>query len=123
MDNIEKKDVSPNNIIKEHRAHLMISGQISDFQLKNIKTWPFIAFDDIEKVKLAYSFKLDENSEQENALGVYAGYVTYDIYFKKNAKISSDKKQKAFEQLILWTKFLFWEDTQVFFKRGGKKWS
>lgn len=119
---MEQKNTT--DMINEHKANLLLSGNLSDFQVKNLKSWPYIVFDlnKLENVEIKYNFKLNEDSEQSNALGVYAGEVSFDFQFKKNIRIYKKEKEKALGDLTLWTKFLFWNNTEVKFKRNGKLW-
>ena len=34
-------------IIEDHRAMFLLSGQMSDFQIKNLRAFPYIIFDDL----------------------------------------------------------------------------
>ena len=118
------KQENTTDMVSEHKANLLLSGNLSDFQVKNLKSWPYIVFDldKLENVEIKYNFKLNEESEQSNALGVYAGEVIFNFKFKKRIKIKQSEKEKALSDLTLWTKFLFWNDTEVKFKRNGKPW-
>jgi len=105
--------------LDEHRNSLMISGNISDFQLENLKQWPFVAFDDVDSVKIEYDFKKMNNDDVEE---VCAGEITFDLSFKKTLTLSKEEINKRIAFLTVWTKFLFWQDTEVKFKKKGVKW-
>jgi hypothetical protein len=117
LDN-ESKDV-----VNEHKTQLLLTGNLSDFQLTNLKKWPLILFENINSVSIHYNFHLDEKSVEANALGLHAGIITYDFDFNKNARITKKQKEQKLNKLVFWTKFLFWNDTQVIFKRKGRKWT
>ena len=105
-------------LIEEHKKMLLMSGNLSDFQLNNMKIWPSLLFDNIENVGISWDF----NSAENEILG--AGSVTYDFKFKKGglSGVGKEVKEKKREQLTLFTKFLFWKDTEVNIKRNGKIW-
>lgn len=117
MSEVEKK--SEGTVVDEHKKMLIMTGNLSDFQLDNLKKWPFIIFDkELEEVKINYDFTKLVAEQEELA----PGRVEFDFYFKKNTKLNRDETKKKLEMLSLWTKFLFWKETGVEIKRSGKKW-
>ena len=85
-----------------------MTGNLSDFQLKNLKTWPFIAMNGVEKVAIDYDFTATiEYEGGEQVEGIGAGKVVYNL----TSKEVPTKEQ--IETLKSWTKFLFWKDTEV----------
>lgn len=111
------KEGSLNNktddIISDHRKMLIMSGNLSDFQLENMKNWPFILFDDIDSVKLNYDFTtkvLNENGNMSENIG--SGKVCYNVVRHAGFKPESSEADKI-ATLTQWTKFLFWSDTEV----------
>lgn len=107
-------------ILNEHRQMLLFSGNISDFQLTNLKNWPYIVFgDELDKVEIHYDFKLAQPDE-EKVTDITAGTVSFDLYFKNNERPSDIETQ--IQYLEIWTKYLFWQDTNVSFKVEGKEW-
>ena len=110
-------------IIDEHRQAIFVSGNLSDFQLKNLKTWPFVVLNDLQAVKIDYDFlDYDVEEKEDGEIPIGAGKITFDFRFSKKTKISKEKRKVALDHLELWTKFLFWKDTEVIFKRNGRKW-
>jgi len=105
--------------IDEHRAAVAMTGSISDFQLTNMKAWSFILFDNVKQVKIDYNFKKSEDSV---AGELYAGKVSYDMDFEKEPAMSIEDLKYRLGQLEFWTKFLFWQDTEVEILKKGKKW-
>ena len=106
-------------LINEHRAAVAMTGNISDFQLTNMKAWPFVLFDDIKQVGIKYNF----NSLNNDASGeICAGTVSYDIEFNKDPEIPKQVFDNKIKQLEFWTKYLFWQDTKVEILKKGKKW-
>ena len=112
-----------NTIVEEHRKMLVLSWELSDFQLKNLKTWPFLLFDNIDKVEISYDFTKTIQENDEEVEDLCAGKIEFNIIFNKNTKIKKEVKEKGLETLSLWTKFLFWNDTEVIIKRNGKIWT
>jgi hypothetical protein len=106
-------------VVDDHKKMLIMTGNLSDFQLDNLKKWPFILFDqELEKVEINYDFtKLIAEKEE-----LSPGRVSFNFTFKKNTKLSRDETKKKLELLTLWTRFLFWKETKVEFQRAGKKW-
>lgn len=107
--------MSSNTIIDDHRNMLMVSKNISEFQETNLKQWPLIVFDNVDEVSVDYDF-INASSE------FYEGKVVFDLTFKENIYPSEEKRKKAFEDLTLWTRFLFWSNTAVEFKLKGRLW-
>lgn len=106
-------------IVDEHKKMVMMTGNLSDFQLENLKKWPFLLFEDLETVKLTYDFtKLISDKEEE----LSPGTIQYDFTFKKGTKLDRDLTKKHLGTLTLWTKFMFWKETEVRFLVAGKKW-
>lgn len=106
-------------VVDDHKKMLVMTGNLSDFQLENMKKWPFILFDqELEKVEINYDFtKLVAEQEE-----LSPGRVAYNMTFKANIKLNRDETKAKLAQLSLWTQFLFWKDTKVEYKRAGKKW-
>lgn len=115
----EENKKSEQTVVDEHRKMLMMTGNLSDFQLENLKTWPFIVFDSIlEKTSVKYDFT--KMIDKQEALS--AGTVIYDFTFKPKTKMDREETKKKLAILKLWTQFLFWQDTVVEFQTAGKKW-
>lgn len=107
----ESQKQQPNEqekMLEDHKKMLIMTGNLSDFQLENLKTWPFIVFDNVSKVEIEYDFsEVLKNDLGEDTEGIGAGKVTFNL--------SADKvpKEDQIEKLRNWTKFLFWKDTEV----------
>jgi len=111
-------DENQQNIVDEHRKMVVMTGNLSEFQLKNMKAWPFIIFDDLSKVEINYDFTNIVEVDKELEEAISAGSIEYDFYFKKEPP----DPDLRLAQLILWTKYMFWEDTDVTFKKQGQAW-
>jgi len=114
------------NIIEEHKKMVVMSGKISDFQLNNLKHYPFIILGDyIKNIKIDYSFTKSGSGVESDDLKteeVYAGEIRYDFSFNKEPEYTEEELTNRLDQLISWVKHLFWTDTAVKFYKDGKKW-
>lgn len=106
------------SVVDDHRNMLQISKNVSKFQEDNMKSWVFIFFENVEKVEVSWNF-FRKNKSQD----LYAGKVTYDIYFQKGFEVDLDKARRGLDILEACTKFLFWKETLVTIKKNGKKWN
>jgi hypothetical protein len=113
------------DIVKEHKYVTQLTGVLSDFQLGNLKKWPSLVFDSLEKTVITYDFEKEiiDETTKEKTLVLYAGKIVYDLYFNKDTIVPTEKKNQALKMLSLWTKFLFWNDTVVEFKKEGSEWN
>lgn len=109
--------MSQPNKVDDHRNMVMVSKCISEFQENNLKTWGHIVFNDVETVKIDYDF-VDGKREE-----FYAGKVSFDFTFREGKEPDEDRKKHAFKNLTNWCQVLFWADTEVSFKKKGKKWT
>jgi hypothetical protein len=98
------------NQVDDHRNMLMLTKSISAFQEENLKKWPYVFFDDVEKVDINWDF-LDKSQDFS------PGSVDFDIELKND-----DKIDEGVDTLILCTKFLFWKETEVSVTINGKLW-
>jgi hypothetical protein len=117
---MNKNTKQEKNIVDAHKQALILSGQISDFQLKNLKTWPFLLFDDIDKIEIEYDFT--KKQADDTNTNICAGEIIFNLIFKDSFKVKKDTKYIGLQNLRLWTKFLLWKDTKVIIKRNGKIW-
>lgn len=103
------------NIVDEHRKMVVMTGNISEFQIENLKNWPYLVFgENLKKVQIDYNFVQGEGEEGD----LHAGSVNFDFTFNEEPKLVNE----SLDLLSHWTKYLFWEDTVVTFSKEGKKW-
>ena len=95
-------------ILEEHKKMLIFSGNLSDFQLKNLSGWASIVIPSFKEVKIKYNFKSGP------------GKIIYEFLLEN--KISDKIKDNALIALNQWAKSLFWEDTTVSIFFGKKEW-
>lgn len=115
-----EENTEKTTIVDEHRKMVLMTGALSDFQLQNLKTWPFIIFqnDILESANITYDFtKIIEDQEQ-----LSPGTVQYDFVFKPNVKLNREETKKKLAMLTSWVRFMFWKETEVRILRAGKKW-
>lgn len=109
------EDPNTQNIVDEHRKMVVMTGNISDFQIENLKKWPFLVFGkDLKTVQIDYDFV---QGDEDNG-SLYAGRVNYDFDFEKEPEATG----VSLDMLRHWTKYMFWEDTKVTFTKKGKEW-
>ena len=107
-------------IIEDHRAMFLLSGQMSDFQIKNLRAFPYIIFDDLYSFTLNYNFyKYDDSGDQH----ITPGSVDYDLIFKEDAKELDDieKMKEKITHLKTFVQTLFWKETSVNVLKNGEK--
>ena len=107
-------------IIDDHRQALMLSGNLSDWHINNLKAWPKIVFDDVKDFDLVYDFT--EEAEDKDKKVLCAGKVIYNLRFEKEPEYTKEELYKRLEDLKTWVKVMFWKDTKVIIKKEGKKW-
>ena len=92
--------MSESTSIKELTKLNLLFGRISEVHVKNLQSFPFIYFNDLTEVKLAY----DIATKREGFSSV-----TYDLIITKE----NDLLPKRFEALSTAVKAIFWEDISV----------
>ena len=100
-------------IIEEHRNMLVLSNNISEFQEKNLKSWPFIVFKDLKQVAVNFNFMDDDGL-------FFAGNIDYNFTFGEMPE--DEEKTTGLRALSEWVSMLFWTDTKVTFKVNGVEW-
>jgi hypothetical protein len=98
--------------LDDHRKMLTLSKQLSDFQLENLKAWPFVVLPDISQSFVDYNF-IDEQDL------FYAGKVIFKITMDNKLEEQDLLTRCTF--LADWTRILFWTDTQVEVFVNGKR--
>lgn len=86
-------------ILNEHRKLMMITGKFSDFQIKNLETYPQIVFDNIKKIELEYDIQTTKG----------AGFVKYKVRLKK----PQDNLEKRIDDLKSWVRHLLFKEVEV----------
>ena len=86
------------DILNEHKRLMIITNKLSEFQIKNLKMYPFILFDNVVEVKIEHDLDLKKGS----------GFVVYKIKTKEK----QTEKQKK-DTLKKWVQTLLFEDVKV----------
>jgi hypothetical protein len=107
-------------IVTEHRTMVALTGNLSDFQLTNLKAWPFVLFDRVESVKVDYDFTKQNSTEE--GVELHAGTVIYDLHFSTEPVLSQQDLSYKLNNLSLWVRYLFWSDTVIIIKKDGVEW-
>lgn len=100
--------IPTNELLSEMAKLTMLSGRVSEVQLKNLKYYPLVYFDDVTEVKIDYDLMPDKSMGDEptkcNSLISY--YLTLD----ETKNIELDKRFLALEKSV---RYLFWSDVQL----------
>lgn len=111
-----EKDKSQINIVDSHRNMLMVSKNLSEFQIQNMKQWPFVFLNGVKSVKVNWNF-IKKNEEDQDEF--YPGEITYEIEMESASDIDINV---GLLHLDTSSKLMFWSDTIVKFKVNGKLW-
>ena len=113
--------MSTDKLVEDHRKMVAMTGNLSDFQLVQLKAWPKIVIDDkyVSEVKVTYDFTRKNDEDREE---LHAGKVIYDFHFINGVPYPKEELKKRLQNLVNWTKYLFWEDTEVEIKKQGRAW-
>jgi hypothetical protein len=103
---------NPKDLIDAHKHAMLMSGKLSDFQIENLKKWPFIYLDNVDTVSINYNFTKNGS--------IYPGTISFDFKFKENTDI--DKQKENLKYLEVCVKALFFQDTDVQFLLNGSGW-
>jgi hypothetical protein len=98
--------------IEDHRNMLILSKNLSDFQINNLKTWPMLVFDNVDKCEIDYNF-FDDNGN------FVPGHVHFNFTFKDG--IPSHQVKTATENLNSWVKSVFFSSTEVKLLNEGEE--
>jgi hypothetical protein len=103
-----------NEIVTDLKKLIILSGQLSEIHIKNIKMFPFIFFDGVQSAEV--TFDLDIAKERDGAMSV-----CYRLKFKKGfSKI--DNLQQRCQALENAVKNLLWKEVDVaIYKNKSKK--
>ena len=110
------KDKNQTNIVDSHRNMLMVSKNLSDFQIQNMKQWPFVFLSGVKSVKVNWDFIKKDNEDNDE---FYSGEVEYQIEMESALDIDF---KVGISHLELSTKLMFWSDTNVKIKVNGELW-
>jgi hypothetical protein len=89
---------------------LMVSKNLSDFQIENLRNWPFLFFTNVDNASVEWDF-IDKDGL------FYEGEVSFDIKTS-----DTDNLPVAVMYLEAAAKVMFWSNTKVNVKLNGELW-
>ena len=106
--------------IAEHRRMVVMTGNLSDFHMENLRAWPYIIFEkeNLDSVDIDYNFTKQVNDGE----ALDAGKIVYNFNFKGVPCHSGEELKVRMDHLRAWVKGIFWTDTVVVFKKNGEEW-
>lgn len=98
--------------LQEEARLTLISNRVSEKQIKNLKAYPFIFFNDVTDVALDYDFS---RTPAEIAVDIPGVAVTMRgrVEYKISASVAPDLIEKRTQALADAVRILFWKDTLV----------
>jgi hypothetical protein len=102
-------------VVKDHKNMLILSKELSDFQLVNLKNWPLLTFPWTKSVEVTYNFVNDKED-------FYPGKIIFNIKDPVTHREHKAVIKQNISALNYMVKYLFWEETEVEILRNGKKW-
>lgn len=94
--------------LREMAQLSVLSNRISEIQEKNLKSYPFIFFNDVKSAKIEYDLsKVDDNGNINHG----DHHVTYQLDLKEES--NKENLDKRFSGIEAATRMLFWNDLKV----------
>jgi hypothetical protein len=91
--------------ISDHRKMLFMSGNLSDWQIAQLQNWPYVIFgQDLMENHFTYDFS---GIQEGNA-----GTVEYVLFLQRET-VLRELFQVDIDNLTLWVKSIFWQETEV----------
>jgi hypothetical protein len=91
------------DILNDHKKAAILTGKLSDFQLNNLKTYPFILFDKIIEVQIEYDIKLKEKGISTVTYLIKSNQPTSDVEFIDDKVLT----------LTTWVQSVLWDTVMV----------
>jgi hypothetical protein len=107
---------STSSLLSEMARLTTLSGRISDVQIRNLKMFPLVFFEQVHEVKVDYdlSHKSDVLEDTSGNLVINAptrnNYVAYYLTLDESKNEDLDKRYLALEKSV---RTLFWTDLSV----------
>lgn len=102
-------------IVKDMAKLVLVSGKISETQIKNMKMFPLIYFDGAKEVKIEYdlSHKADALVDKDSNLTINAPHRNNFVAYYLTGDIGIDNIEKRYAALEASIRTLFWSDVTV----------
>ena len=97
-------------IIDDMRKITMLTGEISSVHVQNLKTWPFVVFDDIVSVEIDYDLT------KANTLETGEGVVIFNTMSKEMEKedlLGQINFEKRCNMLASYVRNMFWKEIKI----------
>ena len=91
--------------LTEMKKLVILTKRLSEFHINNLKNFPVIAFEGIERVSIDYDLKSTP------------GHISYTIETKKKR---FKNRQKRLEDIRAWARSLLWKEIDVKITLNGK---
>jgi hypothetical protein len=97
--------------IEEHRKMIVLSKNISEFHLNNIKAWIYIFFNDVKEATIEYDFL-------DSAGNFGAG----QVIVKLNIGNKAIQTKQGYDNFIEAVKYILFKETKVILYKNGRLW-
>ena len=98
-------------ILEDMRKITMLTGEISKIHQENLKTWPYVIFNEINSVEIKYDLTKDYTKE------VGEGY----IEFRMESGSDQDSIDTRCNALAAWVRNMFWNEIKIIIYNNNKK--
>jgi hypothetical protein len=97
--------------IEEHRKMIVLSKNISEFHLNNIKAWIYIFFNDVKEATIEYDFLDDAGN-----------FGAGQIIIKLSVGNESIQTKQGYDNFIEAVKYILFKETKVLLYKNGRLW-
>jgi len=94
------------DILEDMRKITMLTGELSSIHELNLKKWPYVAFEGVEKSEVDYDLSKDYTKE------VGEGYVHFYLTIYPEHEDQKLLKERC-DQVTQWVRNMFWEEINV----------
>ena len=104
--------------VKDLAKAVLLSGRLSEMHIKNLQTYPFIIFNNVEEAEMIYDINTDRNSQADTP-----SVIEYHILFKSGSRAPNKKEAiKLIKYLTDAVATLLWAgiEVKVLNKKTGK---
>ena len=98
-----------NELLKEMSRLTMLSGRVSDVQLKNLQYYPLVYFEGVAEVKIDYDLMPQKSISDEEPTKCNS-LISYYLMLDESKNTDLDKRYLALEKSV---QTLFWNDVKI----------